>query len=207
MNVARPHAAVSPSLDGEVLVVLAGTVRQLTGREVARLVKLGSQAGVSRSLRRLVEQGIVLAQPAGTANLYSLNREHLAAPAVQSLAGLRSELLRRLKDAFARWKTPPLHASLFGSAARGDGDASSDIDLFLVRPSGVDEEDRRWRKQLDEVVEQVRRWTGNHVGLSEVSKADLQRLRKTRPKITDELLADAVALYGPAVSSLLRSRK
>ncbi len=204
MHLARPFAAIIPTLDGEVLVVLAGTTRPLTGRDVAKLVKRGSQAGVNRALRRLVEHGVVEAQEAGAAILYSLNREHLAAPAVSSLADLRGELVRRLRQSFQVWKTRPLHASLFGSAARGDGKTSSDIDVFVVRPSGIDENDRRWREQLDQLARDVRRWTGNQLGLAEVSKRDVRRLRRIKPAVLFELRADAVTLVGPPVSELLR---
>jgi predicted nucleotidyltransferase len=34
-----------------------------------------------------------------------------------------------------------MHASLFGSAARGDGVPESDIDLLIIRPERVDAED------------------------------------------------------------------
>lgn len=84
------------TLEGDVLVALAGTTRPLTGRQVAGLVPRGSQKAVSVALDRLVEQGIVLRQEAGRAYLHVLNRDHLAAPAVEVLAGLRGELLARL---------------------------------------------------------------------------------------------------------------
>ncbi len=203
MHLAHPYTAVIPTLDGEVLVVLAGTTRPLTGREVAKLVKRGSQAGVNRTLRRLAEHGVVEAQEAGAAILYSLNREHLAAPAVSSLADLLAELVRRLKQSVKAWKTRPVHASLFGSAARGDGKTSSDIDVFVVRPSGIDENDRRWREQLDKLARDVHRWTGNQLGLAEISKRDVRRLRRIKPAIASALRADAVTLIGPPVSELL----
>lgn len=186
-----------------MLVVLAATTRPLTGREVAKLVKRGSQAGVNRTLRRLVEHGLVEGQEAGAAILYSFNREHLAAPAVSALVDLRAELVRRLKEAFHRWKAQPLHASLFGSAARGDGKTSSDIDVFVVRPSGIDENDRRWREQLDQLARDVQRWTGNQLGLAEISKRDVRRLRLIKPAVASELRADAITLVGPPVSELL----
>ena len=58
----------------------------------------------------------------------------LAGPITQ-LAGLKDELYRRIRDAIARWSTPPLAAAVFGSYARGTSVAHvSDIDLFVVRP-------------------------------------------------------------------------
>jgi hypothetical protein len=60
----------------------------------------------------------------------------------------------------------PLHASMFGSAARGDGDSSSDIDLFVVRSAAVDADARTWRGQVERLSEHVRAWTGNHANVS-----------------------------------------
>jgi DNA-binding transcriptional ArsR family regulator len=200
MHVSRPHAAVCPSLEGDVLVTLAGTHRPLTGRELARLVRRGSQTGVQRALGRLVEHGIVEGRQAGRAILYVLNRQHLAAPAVQALSGLRNELVRRLADEFTHWELPPVHASLFGSSARGDGDASSDIDIFLVRPTQAHGDEGLWREQTGALAARVRRWTGNSASLSEVGEADLPRLRSSRPRIVQELERDAVPLFGLPVS-------
>jgi len=203
MHVARPQTALGSTLDTEILIVLARTTRPLTGREISRLVRRGSQSGVNRALRRLEAHGIVDAQQAGRSVLRTLNREHLAAPAVEALAGLRLELLRRLRESLKTWNPPPLHASLFGSAAREDGDTSSDVDVFLVRPRSVRADDRRWRNQIESWVGLVRRWTGNRVSLSEVSQPDLVRLRRRRPAIAASLEADAITLAGPDARKLL----
>jgi hypothetical protein len=122
VDVSRPYTAISPSLESDVLVVLAGTTRPLTGRQVAALVRHGSPDGVRKALDRLVAQGVVLRQEAGRALMHSLNRRHLVLPAVEVMAGMRGELLRRLRDSFAGWAPAPVHASMFGSAARADGD-------------------------------------------------------------------------------------
>lgn len=206
MNLSRPWALIRSPIDMEVLLVLRGTTRPLTGREVARLVRAGSQPTVNAALRRLAEEGLVHAEEAGNAYLYTLNRDHLAAPALEQLADIRSELKRRLRAEIADWEIAPDHASIFGSAARGDGDTRSDIDLFVVRPARVSEDDPRWRAQLERLSDQVYAWTGNHVGLSEVSAADIRRLRRERPPVVEELRRDAITLAGPAPTELLRAK-
>lgn len=202
MDVSRPYGVISHPLDSLVLHVLAGTTVGLSGRRVADLAE-STQEGVRKALRRLVDVGIVEQQEAGNAILYQLNRRHLAAPAVEQLIDLRHRLLDRLTETFEAWETPPLHASLFGSAARGDGDSSSDIDLFLVRPSSVDADNAAWREQIERLADDVRHWTGNRANIIEVSESDLADLRRRRPAVVDNLEADALTLVGPDVASLL----
>jgi len=203
MDVAHPHTAICPTLDSGVLAILAGTSRPLTGREVARLMGRASHSGVLDVLNRLTDHGLVDRQAAGRALLFTLNRDHLAAPAVEVLAGMRTELLNRLRHAIDAWELAPAHVSLFGSAARGDGDTRSDIDLFVVRPKGVVEDDPRWHEQLDNLADQVERWTGNHVGIAQTAETEIMRLRNEAPPIVAQLRSDAIALSGPDVTTLL----
>lgn len=203
MDVAHPYTAICPTLDSGVLSVLAGTTRPLTGREVARLLDRPSHSGVLDALNRLAEHGLVERQEAGRALLFTLNREHLAAAAVDVLAGMRTELLNRLRNAIGSWEVAPAHVSMFGSAARGEGDTQSDIDLFIVRREGVDEEDEPWRAQLDLLAQQVQRWTGNRAGIAETGEREIARLRTDTPPIVDELRSDAITLAGPEAAALL----
>lgn len=207
MDLSRPWAPIRSPLDMEVVRVLRRTKRPLTGREVARLVRVGSQPAVNAALRRLAEEGVMSAEEAGNAYLYTLNREHLATPALELLADIPSELEHRLRSEIAGWEIAPAHASLFGSAARGDGDTHSDIDLFVVRPAHVPEDDPRWREQLDRLSARVYAWTGNHLGLSEVSATGLRRLRHEHPPVVDELRRDAITLAGPEPAQLLGAAK
>lgn len=82
MDLGSPITSIVASLDGEILSVLAGTTRPLTGRDVQRLVRRGSQSGVSSALARLEQHGILDVVAAGSSNLYTLNRDHVAASAV-----------------------------------------------------------------------------------------------------------------------------
>jgi hypothetical protein len=183
--------------------VLARTTRGLTGREVARLARRGSQRGVLSALERLVEQGLVERAETGAGFQYTLNREHLAAPAVEALVGIRSAFWERLRRAVADWDQPATHVSVFGSAARGEGDAASDIDILVVRPEGLSSEDSPWRAQVAEIAERVRLWTGNHAGIAEIGERDLPGLARERPALADNLRADAVTIAGLDISELL----
>jgi Nucleotidyltransferase domain len=202
MNVRRPISAVAPSLEGEVLQTLAGTTMVMTGRQVALMTGRSSHSGVLDALHRLAEQGLVDRVELNRAILFSLNREHLAANAVIELTRLRTKLVEELRREIAGWEIAPVHASLFGSTARGDGDIHSDIDLFVVRPAAVDEEDRQWRTQADGLAAKIERWTGNRASILDIAEAETARLRTERPPIVESLNSDAIPLGGSPIASL-----
>lgn len=207
MDLSSPYTVALSKTHGQVLSVLAGTTRPLGGREVARLAGV-SQNGAWRALRRLVDQGVVIEQPAGGRTiLHTLNREHLAAGPIITLTRLRSILIERLREHLAGWEVQPIHASIFGSAARGDGDTGSDIDILVIRPREVDEEDERWRSQIDSIAAAVQYWTGNHAGIAELSERELPRLRRERPPVVENVAADGITLVGDEPSSLFRRRR
>lgn len=204
MDLAKPYSSVFQGVSGDVLEVLSGSSRPFTGREVARLAH-ASQATTQRCLDRFVEHGLVESTEAGRARLYLLNRDHLAAPGVEALTGLRAELIARLKGSLGGWAIKPTHASLFGSAARGDGQTSSDIDILLIRPGEVDADLPGWRDQVAGLAGDVERWTGNPLSVTELTEADLRTLKDEHAPFIDELKADAINLSGPSLRSLLRN--
>ncbi|MFA9269677.1 MAG: hypothetical protein ACEQSX_02815 [Baekduiaceae bacterium] len=165
----------------------------------------GSERGVSDALSRLVDEGIVLVRDAGPARLHQLNRDHIAASLVLEMAQLRSRLLARLRYALGLWDPAPMHASLFGDAACGTGDASCAIDLLLIARD-TDIADERWLDQVDGLREDVHRWTGNGVQL--VVLSDSERLDLLDDESPDALLpnvrADAVDLAGEPAAQFLR---
>ena len=207
VDLSFPYTVALSKTDGAVLSVLAGTTRPLGGREVARLAGV-SQNGAWRALRRLVDQGVVVEQPAGGRSLlYTLNRDHVAAEPIITLTRLQSVLIERVKQHLAGWEVQAIHASIFGSAARGDGDTGSDIDILVVRPRDVDDEDERWRSQIDSLGTAVHSWTGNHAGIAELAERDLARLRRERPPVIEDVSADGITLMGDEPSSLFRRRR
>lgn len=205
MNLSRPFAAVSPGVEADVLISLAGSTGSRTGREVAR-VSGRSVTGVQYALDRLVEEGLVHRGVAGRSYLYTLNRDHLLAAAVEVMAGVRWELVQRLRDSIQSWSIRTFHASLFGSAARGEGSASSDIDLLVVRPSHINAEDPAWRNQLDELADQVWLWTGNHAGLVELSHRDLFQTLEERPPVLEDVIEHGIDLAGAPIREWAKSR-
>lgn len=205
MDMSDPFSAVCPTLDGPVLSVLAGTSRALSARDVSRLVRRGSWSGVRRTLHRLAAQGIVGVDEVGGAQLYTLNRRHVAASAVELLSDLRGEVIRRLSASLSSWTVPPRHASLFGSVARGDGDLASDVDLFIVRPAKVSPDDPTWRAQLATLAADVYDWTGNHAGISEVGSNEVAKAG--RSAAGKSIRDDGILLAGTAIRQLFKGSR
>lgn len=173
MDVARPIHSVIPSLDGPVLAVLAGTTVPVTLAELHARVGRASKSGIRQVLLRLCAEGVCQAVPGG----YVLNREHVAAPAVELLANLHGELVRRIRDTVESWDGDVQLAGLFGSAARRDGDSASDIDVLIVSDSpGLED-------FVDALAMSIKAWTGNDAQVIGMPRAELRRLRRSNEPI------------------------
>jgi predicted nucleotidyltransferase len=203
MNLSSPLSAFSPPTMARALEVLAGTTRPLTGREIHRIAGQGGVASMWRTLGRLTEQGIVSADHRGTAIYYAANRDHLAWPAIEVLVRIRAQLIARLAKTISAWAIQPLHASLFGSTARGDGDAHSDIDLLLVRPDGLSQDDENaLEEQVSEMRRAVIRWTGNNCQTFQVDRTRLLEHVTARDPLVDAWVRDGVELAGMPLADL-----
>jgi predicted nucleotidyltransferase len=197
MDLSRPADALVPSLDGAVLAVLARTTSPLTGREVARLSTWGSQSGVKAVLARLVRHGLVHVGRAGSSNQYLLNRDHVVAPAVLALVDLRGQLFARITETLRSWPRPPVAAAVFGSAARGDGDVESDIDLFLIRPARMGRAAvERWENDVADLARMVRRWSGNPAAIMDLTPGQVRDLAASGAPVVASLRRDAITLLG-----------
>jgi hypothetical protein len=166
VDLSDPTAAFGPSRDRAVLRALAVDLQPRSGR------RLAADAGIAHStalrvLDRLVREGVAIELDAGRARLFRLNPDHVLAPCVIALATARDLLIERLRAEIATWSLPPAAALMFGSAARGDGDAESDVDVLLLRPRAIADRDE-WGRQVDGLAERVRAWSGNHLGVVEL---------------------------------------
>ena len=186
VNVATPISCVVPTLDGPVLEVLASSATPLKLTDIHRRAHRGALSGVRAVLLRLVEEGLVMAVPGG----YQLNRDHVAAAAVELLVQLRGTFISRLRYEVTTWTYHADLVGLFGSFARRDGSARSDIDLLIVGddpfPEGV----------LDELAAHVVRWTGNRAQIMALTRADLERLHLVNAELVEEWRRDLEVIVG-----------
>ncbi|GAA1609248.1 hypothetical protein GCM10009789_74660 [Kribbella sancticallisti] len=207
MQYSEPISTAFPGLHGRVLSVLARTQRALTGRAVAGLLPTpASASGVQKVLDDLVRNGLVIAEPVGRAKLYTLNREHVATPAIEELAHLRERLLSRLQSEAESWEVPAAAVWLFGSAARGQGGPHSDIDILVVRPDEIADADPLWLAQLETLADHATRWSGNRCDIVEYSSSELKRLVRRGERLVTELRRDAVHIAGTSPHKTLNRK-
>ena len=140
------------------------------------------------------------------------------------LAGLRNELWRRFREEFSGWRPMPRYAAVFGSAARGDGDEGSDIDLLLVHPPFPGEKRparvkaniraelaasfgqalsvsdgtnarQRWDAQLDQLLDRVELWTGNRLQVVDMGFFEWRQASADRMRLLEDVQRDGIELH------------
>jgi predicted nucleotidyltransferase len=195
MEIGHPFRAITPTLDGDVLQVLAHLESSMTPGRLHQHLGGRSEAGIRKCLDRLARQGIVSVTPAGNAFLYGLNRQHLLATQVLEIANLRRTFLDRLRVELSSWEATPFFAALFGSANRGEMRADSDIDLFVVRSSRV-RDDESWRTQVRNLESAVTKWTGNDTRVLEMSSSELRRALEVQDPVVRSIKEEGTILIG-----------
>ena len=205
MELHRPLATITPTLDGDVLALLAQVDATFTTGQLHRVLTRHSEEGIRKALGRLTRQGVVHSERVGNAYSYRLNRDHLAAGPIIELANLPHTLLTRIEERLASWRCPPVYAAVFGSTARGAMTAQSDLDLLLVRPE--DAPDETWDEQVGALASDVTRWTGNDTRPLEYTESELVHAHDE--PVLREVLQDGLTVAGSRawLSRHLRPRK
>ena len=125
--------------------------------------------------------------------MYSLNREHLAAPFVIGISRLRNSLWDKVRTELRRGPVQPIYAAAFGSAIRRDHDTESDIDLFLV--SGMNVDEARWDAIVGRLSSRVTRWTGNDARVLHMPEFEVRRQIEHQP-VLSSIVKQNVHLIG-----------
>lgn len=137
----------------------------VSARDLARRAQVAHNRA-SEVLSSLTQLGLARVQRAGRADLYQLNREHALYYALHQLfdqeTKVQTELQRFLRRRLAKLDHVR-EAFIFGSVARGESGAGSDIDLALVMPpSGPTAAEQN---ELDELARDVRGRFGSELGV------------------------------------------
>jgi predicted nucleotidyltransferase len=197
----QPVEAIIPDAQGRILATLARTTQELSLSALAELSGV-SLAHVARLVPRLVELGVVERHDVPPAVLVKLVPEHLASRAILMLADLRHTFLAELRDSARRIDPSPANVTLFGSFARADDDAKSDVDVLVVRPSSVGEDDSTWEESIARWESHLRRISGNAVNHIEVGEAEVAKLIKSRRPLWQEIRREGIVLQGTPLADI-----
>jgi len=201
MDFKRPVAAIIPDAQGRILGVLARTTEELTLTTLADLSGV-SLAHVARVVPRLVELGVVERREVPPAVLVRLSSDNLAARLLLALADLRHALLHELRESARDLDPAPVNMTLFGSFARGDDDAASDIDVLVVRQSTTGEDDPAWSESIAGWEAHARRISGNAVNRIEVSDDELPKLMRSHRPLWRAIRQEGIVLQGTPLAKI-----
>ena len=175
MDHARPIPSLIPGARGAVLEVLTRVQRGMTIRQLA------DRAGVShpqaaRHVADLERLGIVRREHVGRSHVITLT-DTLTVDLLRRVTGLRQAVLRGMTDTASLLEPRPVSMVVFGSFARGDDDAESDIDVLVVVED--DQDDGALDAALARWCQDVTRLTGNPVTEIVVPLAELNSMDRS----------------------------
>jgi predicted nucleotidyltransferase len=201
MDFVRPIEAVIPGAQGRLLSALVETTAPLNLRTLARLAGV-SPAQASRVMPALVDLGIVERYEVPPSSQFLLARSNVAAMAVVELSRSQRTASERIGLAAASMATPPKSVIVFGSFARGEADVDSDIDLVVIRPDSIDEDDENWTAALESWREDARAITGNSVEFVEVSMSEAKSKLRGRTEFWRNVRRDGVTICGLSIDQV-----
>lgn len=198
----HPVQAVIPGAQGRVLAVLAQTTAALNLSTLARLAGV-SVAQASRVMPGLVDLGLVERREIPPSSQFRLVRENVAAQAIIDLARSRDAALDRVGAAAAALPSPPVSVIVFGSFARGEADAHSDLDAIIVRPDDVDEDDDTWATAIEQWRNDAQVITGNRTEILEVGRHEVRTKLGGNAPLWRDVVRDGVVVHGLTIDELM----
>lgn len=187
----------------KILRFMVNSQAQLNGREIAKNIGL-SHVKVHSALKNLSRQGIVHMRSVGSSIIYWLNEEHflvkeILRPAFEKELGIFQSIVKIILE---KSKPPlPLAIILFGSFARNNALADSDIDLLLVYPAYKNKS--LITKELSEAEKKVTLLFGNHLSGVPLKVAEFQKKLKKKERFIREAVTTGKVIYGKTIAELI----
>ncbi len=201
MDFVRPVEAVIPGVQGRVLAVLVDTTAELSLRTLARLAGV-SVAQASRVLPGLVELGLVERREVPPSSQFRLVRSNVGARAVMDLARSRNWVLETIGVGAGALPIPPASVIVFGSFARGAAGRESDVDVVVVRPDEISEDNQDWSASIESWRNEATATAGNTVQILEVSASEAQSRLRSNKQLWRDIQRDGVVIHGLTIREL-----
>ena len=182
----EPFGGVIPGARGAVLAVLLRTDAPLTGRQIHAV--LSDQYGlwsVQGTLKALAQLGLIRSRIVGRAGVHTINEDHAALSALRALL----DPVAALKEVVEQTIDPGVQGVLlFGSIARGEATADSDIDLAVIA-------ERDWQGQV-KVEDTIRTRLGNDCDVLAFTPAEFTKLAHDGEPAVNDILRHGITLFG-----------
>ena len=201
----RPIEPIMPGAQGRVLAVLAETTAELNLRTIARLAGV-SVAQASRVLPGLVELGVVERREVPPSSQFRLLPDHVVSRALLDIARSSDTVLAEIGRLAGALPRPPDRVVVFGSLARGEAGRDSDIDVVVVRPDTIGEDDDLWAESIETWRRDIARLAGNPVEVPEVSAAEAAQKSTDRSELWADIRRDGRVVYGPGFNEPTAAR-
>jgi predicted nucleotidyltransferase len=207
MDLTHPAFEVLGENRARVLHQLALLAEGASGRSIHTLSGVKALQTTQQILDDLTRIGVVAVRRIGSANLYTLNRDHILWAPIEAIlttpARTEQEIAAVLDATLAEHARAML---LYGSFARNEAGPDSDIDILIVWNDGVDEQ--LATELLDTAAQRIRGLTGNDAQLLAVTNSELEGLVARGDPIVDSLRAEARPLKsGISMKQLLRGTR
>ena len=197
--------SVIPGAQGRILAVLAESTAYLNLRTIA-LLSGTSPAQASRILPELVRSGLVERREAPPSALFRLVDDNVGSRIVRALSRSRETVLAELGSQAETLEPSPVSVIVFGSFARGEAEADSDLDVLFVQPKSTNDDDYRWAAAVEGWRQFARRLTGNRVEVVETSESSVGRFLRSHKTLWADIVRDGVVVYGKSLEGLRGQR-
>ena len=205
MNLSEPLEGLTSRIEAAALRVLSRTDAGLSGRQVQKVANVGSPSSMNKALTNLAAVGLITVESRPPALIYRPNRKHVLWPAVDDALKARDRAIDRIRLFFVdavpdetpdEWRVT---ATLYGSTARKDSTADSDVDVLVVFPDGFDEDARAdFSLALAERIEEL---TGNEAQVNTMDRRGFLRAQADGDALLANIRRDGVHLFGPLPES------
>lgn len=198
MDLSRPIEALIPGAQGLLLSALVCAGRELNTRTAAEIAGV-SAPHASRVLAHLVALGLVERRDVPPVALYSIASDSAAGRLLDNMCNLRAEVFAEMASAAEKMKPRPIEVVVFGSVARGESDAQSDIDVLLVAPEGVLDTDQ-WTASVIDWTEHLSRFAGSSLEILEIDELEWQG-RSLDRELWWQINRDGIVVFARARSA------
>lgn len=161
-------------------LLFGGAESELHVREIERRSGL-ADATVRQELKRLTRLGVVELRRDGNRTYYHANTEHPLYPDIRNMVLKTSGLVDVLQEALTH--SGIRLAFVFGSTARGNGKAGSDVDLMVIGTISL--------RQLGKLLSGVAMRLGREVNPHVLTPEEFAKRMKTRDHFIATVLSES----------------